>query len=92
MLNPIIVNEIIVATSDDPKNDLLEKHIQSLGYPCERGSENDVLSRFYDIAEKYNIDIIVRITGDCPFIDSSIVFLGLDSVPVMTNCLPTNHV
>tara|TARA_B100001250_G_scaffold382635_1_gene375948 strand:- start:4432 stop:6459 length:2028 start_codon:yes stop_codon:yes gene_type:complete len=67
------LNEIIVATSDDPKNDLLEKHIQSLGYPCERGSENDVLSRFYDIAEKYNIDIIVRITGDCPFIDSSIV-------------------
>ena len=67
------LDEIIIATSDDPKNDKLERHIQKLGYPCERGSENDVLSRFYCVADKYDVDIIVRITGDCPFIDSSIV-------------------
>ena len=68
-----LLNEIIVATSDDPRNDLLQNHIKELGYICERGSENDVLSRFYDIANKHSIDVIVRITGDCPFIDSSIV-------------------
>ncbi len=68
-----LLNEIIVATSDDSRNDLLENHIKDLGYLCERGSENDVLSRFYDIANKHSIDVIVRITGDCPFIDSSIV-------------------
>jgi len=79
------LDEIIVATSDDPQNDLLEKHIQLLGYICERGSENDVLSRYHDIAKKHKIDIVVRITGDCPFTDSSIVdqviskFLSEDS-------------
>ena len=79
------LDEIIVATSDDSNNDKFEKHIQELGYSCERGSENDVLSRFYCIADKHDVDIIVRITGDCPFIDSSIVdqaiskFLSEDS-------------
>ncbi len=67
------LNEIIVATSNDSQNDILEEHINSLGYKCERGSESDVLSRYFDIASKHNVDVLVRITGDCPLIDSSIV-------------------
>ena len=67
------LDDIIVATSVCPNNDPLEKHIRSLGRICERGSENDVLSRYFEIAQKHNIDVIVRITGDCPFMDSSIV-------------------
>ena len=44
-----------------------------LGYSVEKGSENNVLERFYLTAAKYNADIVVRITGDCPLIDSKVV-------------------
>ena len=41
----------------------------SLGVACASGSEDDVLARIYDAATMYGIDTIVRITGDCPFVD-----------------------
>lgn len=67
------LDEIIVATSNSALNDPLVKHIKDLNFLCERGDEDDVLSRYYNVALKYKLDTIVRITGDCPFIDSSIV-------------------
>ena len=42
------------------------------------GSENDVLDRYYKAAKKFNADIIVRICGDCPFIDPFIIDEILD--------------
>ena len=67
------IDEIIVATSDKEENDQLQVLIESLGYKCSRGSENDVLNRFYAAAQEFNADAIVRITGDCPLVDATIV-------------------
>ncbi len=67
------LSKIIVATSKKKTNTKLVKHIQKLGFTCEIGSENDVLARYYKIAKKYKADIVVRITGDCPLIDASVV-------------------
>ena len=67
------IDEIIVATSDKEENDQLQILIESLGYKCSRGSENDVLNRFYAAAQEFNADAIVRITGDCPLVDATIV-------------------
>ena len=67
------IDQIVVATSTDPKNQPLAEHVRSLGYACEQGSENDVLERYVHASEKYGADIVVRITGDCPLVDSSIV-------------------
>jgi glutamate-1-semialdehyde 2,1-aminomutase len=67
------IHQIVVATSIDPKNELLAKHVRTLGYACEQGSENDVLERYVQAADKHGADIVVRITGDCPLVDSSIV-------------------
>ena len=67
------IDEIIVATSDEPKNNKLQLFVESLGFQCTRGSEEDVLNRFYESAKNMNADTIVRITGDCPLIDSEIV-------------------
>ena len=67
------IDEIIVASSDKEENDQLQILIESLGYKCSRGSENDVLNRFYAAAQEFNADAIVRITGDCPLVDATIV-------------------
>ena len=67
------LNEIVVATSDDRQNDQLQLVVESLGFSCTRGSEIDVLSRFYESAKFSDADIIVRITGDCPLVDSKLV-------------------
>ena len=67
------LSEIIVATSEENKNDQLQSVVESLGYKCTRGSENNVLSRFYESAKFSGADVIVRITGDCPLVDSVLV-------------------
>jgi glutamate-1-semialdehyde 2,1-aminomutase len=67
------LDEIIVATSKDPTNDRLQTVVESLGFKCIRGSENDVLNRYYMAAKSVSADVIVRITGDCPFVDPILV-------------------
>ena len=67
------LNEIVVATSNRNENDKLEFLVETLGYRCTRGSESDVLSRFYESARSCQADVIVRITGDCPLVDPELV-------------------
>jgi glutamate-1-semialdehyde 2,1-aminomutase len=67
------VDQIIIATSIDERNIPLVTHVHSLGYACEQGSENDVLDRYINAAKTHQADVIVRITGDCPFVDPELV-------------------
>jgi len=67
------IDKIVLATSEDPLNQTLIDHVSGLGFFCEQGSENDVLERYVDAAEKHAADIIVRITGDCPLVDPQLV-------------------
>ena len=67
------IDKIVLATSEDPLNQTLIDHVSGLGFVCEQGSENDVLERYVDVAEKHAADIIVRITGDCPLVDPQLV-------------------
>lgn len=64
---------IIVASSTNPENDVLEIYCKDNSINFFRGDENDVLSRFIDITKKENPDVVVRLTGDNPIID--ILFL-----------------
>lgn len=61
--------KVIVATTTDKSNDALVKHLRQKGELVFRGSENDVLDRFIRAAEQYDVDGIVRICSDNPFID-----------------------
>ena len=63
------ISKIIIATSKEPSDDIIENHCKKKSYLCERGSLDDVLDRFYKISQKYNFKNILRITGDCPLID-----------------------
>ena len=71
------IDEIIVATSTDDCDDVIEDFVVSYGYKVFRGSQNDVLDRYYQAAKSLSIkpDIIIRLTGDCPALDPSIVDL-----------------
>ena len=57
------LDQIVVATSVDKRNQPLVSHIRKLGYACEQGSENDVLDRYVEAAKAHNADVVVRITG-----------------------------
>ncbi|MDO8208675.1 MAG: aminotransferase class III-fold pyridoxal phosphate-dependent enzyme [Gallionella sp.] len=67
------LDEIVVASSVDERNQPLVEHVRKLGYACEQGSENDVLDRFVQAARKHHADVVVRITGDCPLVDPELV-------------------
>jgi glutamate-1-semialdehyde 2,1-aminomutase len=67
------VDEMMVATSVDPRNQPLVDHVNFLGYKCYRGSENDVLDRYIQAAKSVNADVVVRVTGDCPLVDPGLV-------------------
>ncbi len=67
------IDQIVVATSVDAKNDPLAAHVRGLGFDCEQGSENDVLDRYVQAARAHRADVIVRITGDCPLVDPDLV-------------------
>ena len=67
------INDVILATTTDKKDDVLETYAIEREVRYFRGSKEDVLSRYYHTAKKYGGEIIVRITSDCPLIDPEIV-------------------
>jgi glutamate-1-semialdehyde 2,1-aminomutase len=90
------VNQIIVATSIDPRNQPLVAHVQHLDYACEQGSENDVLDRFVQAARAHQADIVVRITGDCPLVDPELVDAAISrfkgaGVDYLSNVSPPSY-
>jgi glutamate-1-semialdehyde 2,1-aminomutase len=68
-----LVDQIVLATSQDPRNDALASYVRELGYLVYRGSEDDVLDRYYQAATEVGADTVVRITGDCPLLDPVLV-------------------
>ncbi len=62
--------EIVFLTSNNKCDDAIDYFCKSQKYPVFRGEEKDVLDRYYQAACKYNFDQIIRLTSDCPFIDS----------------------
>lgn len=89
------IDQIVLATSEEPQNQPLINHVEMLGYDVYQGSESDVLDRCYKTALLHHADIIVRITGDCPLIDPRVVDSVLAAFKegkvdyVSNNCPPT---
>lgn len=67
------LNGIALSTTKLPEDDALENLARRLGIPCIRGSETDLVSRLLLTARQLKADALVRITGDCPLVDSEIV-------------------
>ncbi len=67
------VDKVVVATTDQSSDHAIADLCQREGIQCFRGSEDDVLDRFYRTAEANSADILVRITADCPLIDPAVI-------------------
>ncbi len=68
-----LVDRVMVATSTNTADDAIADMCKLNGIPCYRGSENDVLDRFYSAARAEKAACVVRITADCPLIDPEVI-------------------
>ncbi len=64
---------VMVATTTEAADDAIVSYCASHAIRCTRGSQFDVLDRYYQAALAANASIVVRITGDCPIIDQSLI-------------------
>ncbi|MBV8051610.1 MAG: glycosyltransferase family protein [Acidobacteriaceae bacterium] len=69
----VLVQQVVVATSSVPPDDAVASECQRLGVECFRGSEDDVLDRYYGCAQTFSADTVIRITADCPIVDPALV-------------------
>ncbi len=67
------IGAFVVATTDKPEDDVVAGIAKRAGFEVFRGSEQDVLDRFYKAAKKIKADVVVRVTGDCPLHDPDVV-------------------
>lgn len=74
-----LVNKIVVATSTEPSDETIAEVCARQAITCFRGSLDDVLARFLGVATLYRATDIVRITGDCPLVDPSIIDLCVEA-------------
>jgi spore coat polysaccharide biosynthesis protein SpsF len=74
-----MVDDIVLATTVSPRDDVLESWGQSEGLAVFRGSEDDVLARVVGAQHFMGSDVVVEVTGDCPLLDPEIIDLGVES-------------
>jgi spore coat polysaccharide biosynthesis protein SpsF len=67
------LDQTIVATSNSNRDDAVVQECNNIQVPVFRGSEDDVLDRYYRAAVQFGATIVVRITADCPMIDPSLI-------------------
>src|SRR5699024_6248517 len=68
-----ISKSIVVATSTDPEDDVIESFCRRHDVECFRGSKDDVLSRYQQLASRKSFSSILRYTADNPFVDPGLV-------------------
>lgn len=64
---------IIIATTVNDTDSVIAELADALQIPSFRGSEHDVLGRFYECAVRFDLNTIVRVTSDCPLIDGHLI-------------------
>jgi len=68
-----LAHEVLVATSESSRDSVIVEECDRLGVPSYRGSEDDVLDRYYRAARNRAAEAVVRVTADCPLIDPGLI-------------------
>lgn len=80
-----LINEIVIATTTKEIDQEIVDFCELMSISYYRGSEEDVLSRYYEAASIFNADIVVRLTSDCPLIDPEIIDLVVNELLMNMN-------
>ena len=70
--------ELVIATSDDHSDDIIEREATRINIACYRGSLNNLLDRHYRAAKTLGAELVLKIPSDCPLIDPQIIDDALD--------------
>lgn len=73
-----LAHQLVVLTTDLKLDDPIVAFCQQENVLCYRGSEEDVLDRYYQAALYYKANVIVRVTADCPLIDPAVIDQVID--------------
>lgn len=88
---------VYVATTDQKTDEPIVEEALRLGFDVFRGSETDVLGRYYESARFFDLDIVIRVTSDCPLIDASLIsesvelFQKSPERTYLSNCLKRSY-
>ncbi len=85
------VDGVLVATTSDLSDDPVAAYCQGRSIAYIRGSQFDVLDRYYRAAQQAKADIVVRVTGDCPAVDPALIDEAVETLlsdPRGTAALP----
>lgn len=67
------IDKLILATSDESKDDDLAEHAAEIGLSVYRGDEQKIMTRLLNAALMFDIHLVVRLLGDCPLTDPQII-------------------
>ena len=86
------VDEVVIATTTEKRDDELASLCAKRGWPCSRGSEQDVLDRYYQAALAHKADRVVRITSDCPLIDPQVIDSVIEGIDLQQSEYSSNTI
>lgn len=66
-----LVDDVVFALPSSTRDDVVAQYLESDGVSVYRGSESDVLSRYFEVATKKKAEYVVRVCGDNPFVSAS---------------------
>ena len=67
------IDQIVIAATDLNDDNIIANFAEKNNCDCYRGSEKDVLDRYFQCAKNFKFNTIVRITSDCPLIDPELI-------------------
>lgn len=86
-----LMDNIIIATTVSDSDDIIENIANKINIDCFRGSENDLVDRYYQCSKRYGVDVIVRLCNDDPFVDYEVIDEAIDLLINKKADWVTNH-
>ena len=93
-----LADEIVIATTTNDTEQPIVELCDRQALPYFRGSEEDVLARYYGAAKEHQADVVVRVTSDCPLIDpqviDKVIYFYINHQPkydYVSNCLERSY-